>query len=239
LRCPEGWPTLDKEVLVVLIAIEGIDGSGKGTQAELLSRRLQREGIAVKMLRFPQYEATLFGREVGRFLNGEFGALEEVPPKFSSLLYALDRFQALEAIASARDSGQYVICDRYTGSNMAHQAARVPDAERQAMREWIRKVEEEILGIPRPELVVFLETHVTQAQALIGRKDARSYTEKTHDLQEASAAHLEAALSNFRSLSAEYGWARVACVDSAGALRSAEAIGDEIYGLVVNAARRK
>jgi dTMP kinase len=225
--------------LFVLIAIEGIDGSGKGTQADLLNRRLKLEGIAVRMVRFPQYETTLFGREVGSFLNGEFGALEDVPPKFSSLLYALDRFQARESIASARESGQYVICDRYTGSNMAHQAARVPEAERQTMREWIRRVEEEILGIPRPDLVIFLETQVTQAQMLVGRKEVRSYTEKTHDLQEASAGHLEAALSNFRALAAEYGWVRVACVDSAGALRSAETISDEIYEHVVNAARRK
>lgn len=213
----------------MLIAIEGIDGSGKGTQAGMLAERLRAQGNEVATLRFPQYESTLFGKEVGRYLNGEFGTLQQVDPKFSSLLYAMDRFQALQAITSGLERGGYVICDRFTGSNMAHQAARAPVAQQDNLMAWIREVEEDILGIPRPDLVLFLDMEVQHSQELVSRKEARAYTEKTHDLHEASLEHLTRASMNFRRLAVELGWVRVLCTDSQGRLRPTQRIGDEIY----------
>lgn len=212
----------------MLIVIEGIDGSGKGTQATKLAERLEREGRTVALFRFPQYQQTFFGREIGRYLNGDFGTMEQVPAKFSSLLYALDRFQASTSIAQALASGADVICDRYTGSNIAHQAARVPESERPAMVAWIREVEEQILNIPTPDLVVLLDMEVKQSQQLVAKKEQRAYTEKTHDLHEASADHLQTALENFRHLASELGWSRINCLDDAGALKTHSAITDEI-----------
>lgn len=221
----------------MLIAIEGIDGSGKGTQAAALVERLKNDGRTVSLIRFPQYQETFFGREVGLYLNGDFGTLDKVPAKFSSLLYALDRFQALDKITSALLNGEDVICDRYTGSNIAHQAARVPESERPAMVEWIREVEERILRIPMPDLVVFLEMEVQQSQRLVAKKEERSYTAKTHDLHEASADHLQIALENFRFLAEEFGWKRILCIDEDGRLKSPAALGEEIYLEVVRAAK--
>lgn len=219
----------------MLIAIEGIDGSGKGTQAAALAERLEQDGRTVTLIRFPQYQDSFFGREVGRYLNGDFGSLDEVPVKFSALLYALDRFQALQGIHAALARGDDVICDRYTGSNIAHQAARVPAAERAALGDWIDEVEQDILRIPAPDLVVFLDMDVKRSQQLVAQKDARSYTDKTHDLHEASKDHLQIALDNFRRLAAERGWARIACLDATGGLRPPADIGDEIRAAVERA----
>lgn len=223
----------------MLIALEGIDGSGKGTQASALANRLKAEGFMVSLIRFPQYEESFFGREVGRYLNGDFGPLEMVPAKFSSLLYALDRFQALEQIKTCLAGGEIVICDRYTGSNMAHQSARVPPNERRALITWIRQVEEQILKLPVPDLVIFLDMAVEHSQQLVSKKDKRSYTEQTHDLHEASADHLQIALENFRSIANEFCWKRIPCTDQTGNLRSTSAISDDIYLEVVRAKQSK
>src|SRR5579863_8846962 len=107
----------------ILIAVEGIDGSGKRTQVELLERALTRRGHSVYSTGFPQYDSW-FGRMVGHFLNGELGTLENVDPHFTALLYAGDRFEAKPKLEDALDKGQIVLVDRYVGSNLAHQTAR-------------------------------------------------------------------------------------------------------------------
>ena len=219
----------------MLIAIEGIDGSGKGTQASMLAERLQGDGVGVQIFRFPQYEESFFGREVGRYLNGEFGTLDKVHPKFSALLYALDRYESVERIHAALKDGHIVICDRYTGSNIAHQAARVPASEWTAMTSWIKEVEEIVLQIPKPDIVLLLDTEVKQSQLLVAKKEKRTYTDHIHDLHEASGEHLQLALNNFRALATQPDWHHIACLDSSGRLRSQTEISDEIYHEVCRA----
>src|SRR6202045_2729008 len=102
-----------------LIAIEGIDGSGKRTQVGLLEKALTAKGHAIYSTGFPQYDSW-FGKMVGQFLNGDFGALETVDPHFSALLYAGDRFEAKQELSSALDQGQLILADRYIASNLAH-----------------------------------------------------------------------------------------------------------------------
>src|ERR1700693_2490836 len=111
------------------IAVEGIDGSGKRTQVDLLTQSLTERGHSVYSTGFPQYDSW-FGKMVGKFLNGEMGSLESVDPHFTALLYAGDRFEAKFKLEAALDSGQIVLVDRYIGSNLAHQTARVPPAKR-------------------------------------------------------------------------------------------------------------
>ncbi len=110
-----------------LIAIEGIDGSGKRTQLELLANVLSASGNRVYSTAFPQYDSW-FGKMVGQFLNGELGALETVDPHFTALLYAGDRFEAKPRLQAALNEGKIVLVDRYIGSNLAHQTARRPRA---------------------------------------------------------------------------------------------------------------
>jgi dTMP kinase len=220
---------------LMLIALEGIDGSGKGTQANVLADRLKTEGREVTVLQFPRYAETSFGKEVGRYLNGDFGTLEEVHPKFSSLLYALDRYQSLETIHRGLSRDRDVICDRYIGSNIAHQAARVANIEQAEMIRWIREVEENILGIPKPDLVIFLDIDLDQSQKLVGRKQKRSYTNRSHDLHEASREHLERARQIFRKLSTTPGWVRIVCTRPAGVMRPIVDIAEDIYEQVLAA----
>src|SRR5436309_1084797 len=107
-----------------LIAVEGIDGSGKRTQVERLTLALKARGYSIYSTGFPQYESW-FGKMVGQFLNGDLGSLENVDPHFTALLYAGDRFEAKPKLEAALNNGQIVLVDRYVGSNLAHQTARV------------------------------------------------------------------------------------------------------------------
>lgn len=213
----------------MLIAIEGIDGSGKGTQALLLEKRLMENGFGVKLFSFPRYSENFFGREVGNYLDGQFGELDKVDPKFSSLLYALDRFESHNQILAALKIGNYVICDRYIGSNIAHQCARVPEERRKELEIWIKTVEEKILQTKIPDMVFFLDIDVEQSFELVSKKAKRSYTNKTHDLHEASTLHLQNALSNFRHLAIQDRWIKIPCNQKNGAIRSEQDISDEIY----------
>jgi dTMP kinase len=213
----------------MLIAIEGIDGSGKGTQTDALAAMYREAGHETLILRFPQYEETLFGKEVGRYLNGDYGSLEEVPPKFSALLYSMDRRQAVKRMKEALARGIIVICDRYTGSNIAHQCARVPEAERESLASWIREVEEDILEIPKADLVFFLDLDTHQSKSLVAKKPPRNYTNRTHDLHEASDDHLQSALENFRQLAKDPRWIRINCNDSEGKMRPKEEITAELF----------
>src|SRR5215471_6382121 len=129
-----------------LIAIEGIDGSGKRTQVELLTTVLRAGGHSVHATGFPQYDSW-FGKMVGQFLNGELGPLESVDPHFSALLYAGDRFEAKPKLEAALNNGQIVLVDRYIGSNLAHQTARADSAKRAVFQEWIEHLEYGIYGL--------------------------------------------------------------------------------------------
>src|ERR1700676_4165796 len=131
-----------------LIAIEGIDGSGKRTQVDLLAKSLALRGYSVFSPGFPKYDSW-FGDMVGQFLNGELGPLESVDPHFTALLYAGDRFEAKMEIEEALAGGKIVLADRYIGSNMAHQTARVSSEKRPAFMNWIEHLEYQIYGLPR------------------------------------------------------------------------------------------
>ena len=217
----------------MLIAIEGIDGSGKGTQTRLLEQRLLDAGLGVSMFSFPRYEDTFFGQEIGNYLDGKFGELEAVHPKFSSLLYALDRYETAPQIEEALAEGKIVICDRYIGSNIAHQCARMPVDSYSEMATWIRTVEEKILRTRKPDKVLFLDINIHQAAKLVAKKVKRTYTDKTQDLHEASSSHLENALANFRFLAKTDSWITVLCSRDDGAIRPAQEISDEIFAHVL------
>src|SRR5579864_9407890 len=157
-----------------LIALEGIDGSGKQTQARLLASELKSRGYQVLSTGFPQY-GSWFGNMVGQFLNGELGALEAVDPHFTALLYAGDRFEAKAKIEAALNEGKIVLVDRYIGSNLAHQTARAAPEKRAEFRKWIEHLEYDIYDLPREDLILYLRVPPGAAQKLIAQKAERSY----------------------------------------------------------------
>lgn len=196
-----------------LIAIEGIDGSGKGTQAGRLCEHLQSAGATCTVLTFPSYDLTRFGRQIGAFLNGEFGELNQVHPVLVSLLFAGDRLESLPRLQAALATYDVVICDRYVASNLAHQAAKADGAGRAELRQWVEFVEYELFHLPRADRVLWLDIPVEQAQQLITRKSRRAYTERTADLQEADGPYLQRVREVYHELSTDPAWRRVNVMD--------------------------
>jgi dTMP kinase len=210
------------------IVLEGIDGAGKGTQLEMLVRAVRDRGIPYEQVSFPNYSG-FFGKLAGRFLNGDFGPLEVVDPHFSALLYAGDRLEAKPGLEAALAAGKTLLADRYIASNLAHQGSRVAAEKRGEFLAWLRQLEYGVYGLPAEDLVIYLRLPVDEAHRLIGEKAARDYTNRSHDLQEASRAHLAAAAAVYEELALQRNWATVECVDAAsGVLRTPASIHEEI-----------
>jgi dTMP kinase len=196
-----------------LIVIEGIDGSGKQTQADLLARAFGERGIPLVRFSFPRYESS-FGHLIARFLNGEFGPLSAVDAHFSALLYAGDRFEAKPELQEALNSGRIIVMDRYIASNLAHQAARVPAERRRDFIAWLRQLEYGTYGLPSEDLVIYLRVPAQEGHRLVGLKSARSYTPKRRDLQESDLLHLNEAARVYDQLAEAPNWVTIDCFDS-------------------------
>ncbi len=181
----------------VFIVIEGTDGSGKGTQFALLSDALGKQGYDVETFDFPQYDepSSYF---VKRYLNGDYGTLEQIGPYTASLFYALDRFEAAPRIREALAQGKVVLANRFTGSSMAHQGTKFQNPEeRRGFFIWLDNLEFEMLHIPRPDISFILRVPADIAQKLVDQKEQRGYTDKKRDLHEADLTHLERSVAVF------------------------------------------
>jgi dTMP kinase len=215
-----------------LIAIEGVDGSGKRTQLDLLEKALIARGVSVYSTGFPDYDSW-FGKLVGRFLNVDFGTLDAVDPRFAALLYAGDRFEAKQELSSAIDQGKLILADRYIASNLAHQTARVPPDKRNDFIAWIEHLEYNIYGLPREDRVIYLRVPPAQAQALVSKKSPRTYTSAKQDIQESSLRHLEDAGAMYDFLSSRPNWTTVECFDvERSVMRTAESIAADLVAIV-------
>jgi len=235
LRVRASWSYTGANVATTsgrLVAIEGIDGSGKGTQLELLQKALRARGVAVHATNFPHYQSW-FGKMVGQFLNGKFGALETVDPHFAALLYAGDRFEAKRELTETLAQGKLVLADRYIGSNLAHQTGRVPADQRAEFIDWLEHLEYNIYGLPREDRVIYLRVPAAQAQALVSQKAARSYTSAKQDIQESSLKHLQDAAEMYDQLAKRPHWTTIECVDrSTNMMRTPEAISADLLELM-------
>ncbi len=216
-----------------LIAVEGIDGSGKQTQVRLLARELESRGHQVLSTGFPHYDSW-FGKMVGQFLNGDFGPLDSVDPHFTALLYAGDRFEGKRPIVAALESGEVVLADRYVGSNLAHQSARTAPEKRAEFRAWIEHLEYNIYELPKEDLVLYLRLPPHEAQTLVAKKSARKYTDAAHDILESNIRHLQDAAAMYDLLARGSNWKTIECFDDAKqVIRSPEEISAEILAAVL------
>lgn len=173
-----------------LFVIEGVDGSGKSTQLNLLKDRLSQKGLSIEFLHFPRTESPWFGELIARFLRGEFGTLNEVDPYLVAMLYAGDRKDAADTITGWLNDNKVVLLDRYTYSNIAYQCAKLESRDEQdKLMQWILKLEFGHFKIPKPDLNIFLDVpfSFTEKKLSSGRsgKD-RNYLNGNRDIHEES-----------------------------------------------------
>jgi dTMP kinase len=215
------------------VAIEGIDGSGKGTQAALLVEAAREAGLSTALISFPLYDDNPFSVAVADYLNGAFGTVDQVHPELSGLLYACDRFHARPALERALAENDLVVCDRYVPSNLAHQGAKLAGAERERLLEWLVSVEYGEFGLPRPDLVVLLDLPAALARALVERKPVREYTTLTADIHEEAGDHLASAREVYLELARRDpgSWHTVAVAGPDG-VRSVEAVAADVWSAV-------
>lgn len=176
----------------LFFAIEGGDGSGKGTQSEELKQCLEERGKDVLKISFPQHgKASAY--IVDRYLNGAYGSADEVHADLASLPYAIDRLAAKEEIMRyLNNPNGVVIADRYVASNLAHQGTKFSNTEeRKQFYERNMEIEYGILKIPKPDLNIVLLVPTNIAQLNVDKKDAREYTTLKRDIHEADPTHVE------------------------------------------------
>ena len=216
----------------LLLVFEGIDGSGKGTQAARLAETAAAHGYRVASFSFPLYDDNPFSRAIGAYLNGEYGGLDEVHPALSALLYACDRYHARPQLVAALEECDLVVCDRYVASNAAHQGAKLTGAARRRLLDWLEEVEYGEFALPRPDLVVLLDAPVALARELVGRKAARGYTTLEADIHEADAGHSGATREVYLELARRDGWRVVPTAAEDGAVREAAEVAADVWSSV-------
>lgn len=221
-----------------LIVIEGVDGAGKQTQSEKLYRALKKRGEPVKRVAYPRYDKDSSAM-VRHYLNGDFGDDPEgISPYIASTFYAADRYASYkEELEPFLNAGGIVIADRYTTSNMVHQAGKIANAdERNAYLHWLCDYEFSLLGLPEPDAVFFLNMPPEFGAGLIAERRNKMTGEVKKDIHESHPAHLAAAYRSAVEIAAIFHWIAIDCVEK-GHVKSVEAIHrriltkfDEIFG---------
>ena len=208
-----------------LIVIEGTDGSGKSTQFRLLTERLEREGRQFKRLVFPQYSEESSAL-IRMYLGGEFGKKPtDVNAYAASTFYAVDRYASYKKVwGDWYEQGGLVVCDRYTTSNAVHQASKEPDQE--AFLAWLYDLEYDKLGLPRPDLVIYLDVPTDFTEKMLRHREQDTNT--CADIHEQDTGYLATCRRTGKAAAAFYGWTVVECVRD-GEMRSIEDIHEEIY----------
>jgi dTMP kinase len=210
-----------------LIVIEGTDGSGKSTQFKLLTERLAREGREFRQLEFPQYSepsSTL----IKMYLGGEFGDKpSDVNAYAASAFYAVDRYASYKKVwGEWYENGGLVVSGRYTTSNAVHQASKEPQESRGQFLKWLYEFEYERLGLPCPDLVIYLDVPTDYTEKMMRKREADTHT--SADIHEKDLAYLDTCRRSGREAAAFYGWTVIDCVRE-DAMRSIEDIHEEIY----------
>lgn len=230
----------------MLIAFEGIDGSGKNTQARKLQTRLTEafdEALRTKpreecdftgcsLFSFPTYDTSVFGPHVKRYLRGDMGPLNANDPFLTSLLYAIDRYESRDLLRHLLDDCDVlVLCDRYVPSNIAHQCAKEIPVRRHQLAQYIEATEYGVFRMPEPTMVILLD--LTAEQSFL-RTHAR---DDQPDLHQDSLDYMAKVRAVYLELEDTYvRWHLVKCFDDEGKDRSVEEIHAEIWE-IVSAAR--
>lgn len=216
-----------------MFVIEGTDGSGKATQTELLAKRWENEGVNYRTVTFPNYESPSSSL-VKMYLNGEFGEKPEAVNAYvASSFFAVDRWATWEKeYREYYEQGGIVLADRYTPSNLIHQAGKIDDEkERENFLNWVYEYEYKLLQLPEPDMVIFLNMPTEYAQQVMKERENKITHEQKKDIHESDVEYLDKAYINACELAKRYNWKIVNCVEE-GKVRTREEIHNEIYQLV-------
>ena len=210
-----------------LIVIEGTDGSGKSTQFRLLTQRVAAEGRQFQKLVFPQY-AEPSSALIRMYLGGEFGTSpSDVNAYAAAAFYAVDRYASYKKVwGQWYENGGLVLSDRYTTSNAVHQASKEPEETQHQFLKWLYEFEYDNLGLPAPDLVIYLDVPTDFTEQMMRAREAATNTHA--DIHEQDLGYLATCRRTGRAAAAFYGWTVIDCVKN-GAMRSIEDIHEEIY----------
>ena len=210
-----------------LIVIEGTDGSGKSTQFRLLTQRVEQEGLAFQKLVFPQYQEESSAL-IRMYLKGEFGTNPaDVNAYAASAFFSVDRYASYKKVwGKWYEEGGLVLSDRYTTSNAVHQASKEPEEKQGQFLKWLYEFEYDKLGLPAPDLVIYLDVPTDFTEQMMRRREADTNTQA--DIHEQDLAYLATCRRTGKMAAEYYGWNVIQCVRD-GKMRSIEDIHEEIY----------
>ena len=213
-----------------LIVLEGIDGSGKSAQYRRLCKRMENDGIAYTHIVFPRYDKESSAL-IRLYLGGQFGSRPgDVNAYTASTFYAVDRFASYrEDWGEIYENGGIILSDRYTTSNAVHQGSKLPDEELPAFFDWLQDLEYVKMGLPRPDLVLYLDVDVETSLARMRRRQQKTHT--SADIHEQDVAYLERCLRTARRAAEHYGWTSIPYLKD-GKEREVDEKNQEIYSIL-------
>ena len=214
-----------------LIVIEGTDGSGKSTQFKKLTDRLAAEGKSFQQLEFPQYSEPSSAL-IKMYLGGEFGHNpNDVNAYAASAFYAVDRYASYKKVwGKWYEDGGLVVTGRYTTSNAVHQASKEKPEQQTAFMQWLYDFEYNNLGLPAPDLVIYLDVPTDYTEKMMRIREAETNTHA--DIHEQDLNYLATCRRTGKLAAEFYNWTVIQCVEN-DAMRSIEDIHEEIYRHVV------
>ena len=219
-----------------LIVIDGIDGSGKATQVDLLKKRLTKEGVRIKTIDFPRYYDNFFGKLIGQYLSGIYGDFIKMESHVASVLYAADRFESSKQIKKWLEDGYVVVADRYASSNQIHQGGKINNIkQRKEFLDWLDKMEYTVFNIPRPDLVIYLDVPYEVSREWLKQKVAKrkkKYLNGRKDVAEDNLIHLKNSRNSALRLHKENkNWEKIECCKGKVCMLPGE-VSEHVYKIV-------
>lgn len=220
-----------------IIVIEGIDGSGKGTQCKILRERLEKENYNLFGISFPQYQSdsSYFVRQ---YLSGAYGNNPtDVSAEQASLFYAMDRFHTFrnnETVKQAVSSDDTIIlADRYTTSNILFQASKAKNKDEiYRLIDWVCNLEYNILQIPEPDIVIMPYVEIEKNIEMMRKRNVdlnAKMNNMSRDIHEQNIEYLRQVHMASEIIAERMGFEVINCMDASGDIRSVEDIHEEIY----------
>ena len=214
-----------------LIVLEGIDGSGKSAQYRRLCERLENDHIAYNHIVFPRYDRESSAL-IRLYLGGAFGTKPgDVNAYTASTFYAVDRFASYrDDWGKLYENGGLIVSDRYTTSNAVHQGCKLPDTELPAFFSWLADLEYRKMGLPEPDLVIYLDVDLETSRRRMRKREEQTHTQA--DIHEQDNDYLTRCLHTADMACRHYGWTRIPFLKN-GQERELEEKNNEIYDIIL------